>query len=86
MFEVYCSLSLLETQSDVRIRWTVQRKVFGKPLHSQAVIRAKLAGMISRVESMFRIYSIPSVAESSFANRLSKLAGEYHVSNVQYGR
>jgi alkylation response protein AidB-like acyl-CoA dehydrogenase len=32
-------------------RWTMQRKVFGKPLNSQAVIRAKLAAMISRVES-----------------------------------
>ncbi|KAG5652331.1 hypothetical protein H0H81_005399 [Sphagnurus paluster] len=32
-------------------RWTTQRQVFGKPLNSQAVIRAKLAAMISRVES-----------------------------------
>jgi alkylation response protein AidB-like acyl-CoA dehydrogenase len=32
-------------------RWTNQRIVFGKPLHAQAVIRAKLASMISRVES-----------------------------------
>lgn len=32
-------------------RWTSQRKAFGKPLHSQAVIRSKLAAMISRVES-----------------------------------
>ncbi|KAG7089768.1 hypothetical protein E1B28_011422 [Marasmius oreades] len=32
-------------------KWAVQRKVFGKPLISQAVIRSKLAAMISRVES-----------------------------------
>ena len=32
-------------------RWTNQRIAFGKPLHAQAVVRAKLAGMISRVES-----------------------------------
>lgn len=32
-------------------RWVSQRKVFGKPLHSQAVIRAKIAAMISRVEA-----------------------------------
>lgn len=32
-------------------RWATQRQVFGKPLNSQAVIRAKLAAMISRVES-----------------------------------
>ncbi|TFK27199.1 acyl-CoA dehydrogenase [Coprinopsis marcescibilis] len=33
------------------LKWVNQRKVFGKPLHSQAVIRNKLAAMISRVES-----------------------------------
>ncbi|KAG6865910.1 hypothetical protein C0991_010743 [Blastosporella zonata] len=31
--------------------WVTQRKAFGKPLHSQAVIRSKLAAMIARVES-----------------------------------
>jgi len=31
-------------------RWSAQRVVFGKPLTSQAVIRSKLANMISRVE------------------------------------
>ncbi|KAJ7931440.1 acyl-CoA dehydrogenase [Mycena leptocephala] len=33
------------------MKWASQRKVFGKPLTSQAVIRSKLAAMISRVES-----------------------------------
>ncbi|RXW24272.1 hypothetical protein EST38_g1576 [Candolleomyces aberdarensis] len=33
------------------LKWVNQRKVFGKPLHNQAVIRAKIAAMISRVES-----------------------------------
>ncbi|KAH9481569.1 Acyl-CoA dehydrogenase apdG [Psilocybe cubensis] len=33
------------------LKWVSQRKVFGKPLSSQAVIRSKLASMISRVES-----------------------------------
>ncbi|KAJ6531712.1 acyl-CoA dehydrogenase [Mycena capillaripes] len=33
------------------MKWASQRKVFGKPLTSQPVIRAKLAAMISRVES-----------------------------------
>ncbi|KAF9532531.1 acyl-CoA dehydrogenase [Crepidotus variabilis] len=33
------------------LKWVSQRKVFGKPLHSQAVIRSKLAAMISRVEA-----------------------------------
>jgi alkylation response protein AidB-like acyl-CoA dehydrogenase len=34
------------------LKWTSQRKAFGKPLHSQAVIRSKLAAMIARVESI----------------------------------
>lgn len=33
------------------LKWANQRKVFGKPLSSQAVIRAKLAQMIARCES-----------------------------------
>ena len=33
-------------------RWTAQRKAFGKPLNSQAVIRSKLAIMIQMVESV----------------------------------
>ncbi|KAJ7494657.1 acyl-CoA dehydrogenase [Mycena galericulata] len=33
------------------LKWASQRKVFGKPLTSQPVIRSKLAAMISRVES-----------------------------------
>ncbi|KAJ7158824.1 acyl-CoA dehydrogenase/oxidase [Mycena filopes] len=32
-------------------KWVMQRKVFGKPLSSQPVIRQKLAAMISRFES-----------------------------------
>jgi len=33
-------------------KWAHQRKVFGKPLLSQPVIRHKLAGMIARIESV----------------------------------
>ncbi|TFK72901.1 acyl-CoA dehydrogenase NM domain-like protein [Pluteus cervinus] len=33
------------------LKWAALRKVFGKPLTSQPVVRAKLAGMIARVES-----------------------------------
>ena len=33
------------------LKWSNQRIVFGKPLNAQAVIRAKLANMIARVES-----------------------------------
>ena len=34
------------------VRWVNQRKAFGRPLHSLAVIRSKLANMISRSESV----------------------------------
>jgi alkylation response protein AidB-like acyl-CoA dehydrogenase len=34
------------------LKWASQRKAFGKPLTSQAVIRAKLAGMIQRTEAV----------------------------------
>ncbi|KAJ7066030.1 acyl-CoA dehydrogenase [Mycena amicta] len=33
------------------LKWATQRKVFGKPLSAQAVVRSKLAAMITRVES-----------------------------------
>jgi alkylation response protein AidB-like acyl-CoA dehydrogenase len=49
---VYFVWQSLTNGIDLHIkRWTNQRMVFGKPLNAQAVIRAKLANMISRVES-----------------------------------
>lgn len=34
------------------LKWISQRKAFGKPLASQAVIRSKVAAMVARVESV----------------------------------
>ena len=34
------------------LKWATQRKVFGKPLIQQAVVRAKLAAMIARTEAI----------------------------------
>ena len=34
------------------MKWVNQRKAFGKPLHSLAVVRSKLAGMIQRTEAV----------------------------------
>jgi alkylation response protein AidB-like acyl-CoA dehydrogenase len=34
------------------MKWTNQRKAFGKPLNSQAVVRHKLADMIARTEAI----------------------------------
>ena len=66
-------------------RWITQRKVFGKPLHSQAVIRAKIAGMISRAEGRYHLWPLLFYSNSLQNTRRPKLAGEYYLSDVQHG-
>jgi len=60
------------------LKWSTQRKVFGKPLHSQAVIRAKIAGMISRAESVQNwLENITyQMCNMSYKQQASKLAGQ----------
>ncbi|TFK72936.1 peroxisomal acyl-CoA-dehydrogenase [Pluteus cervinus] len=72
---VLVTLELCWTFSGVR--WTTQRKAFGKPLHSQAVIRSKLAAMISRVESVQNwLESITyQMNNMSYKEQAAKLAG-----------
>lgn len=58
-------------------RWATQRKVFGKPLINQAVVRAKLAQMISRCEALQAwlenvTYQMCNMA---YKEQASKLAG-----------
>ncbi|KAH0586970.1 Acyl-CoA dehydrogenase [Termitomyces sp. J132] len=48
---IACSISAQRLIVEECLKWATQRMVFGKPLASQAVIRAKLAAMISRVEA-----------------------------------
>jgi alkylation response protein AidB-like acyl-CoA dehydrogenase len=45
--------SLLYSSSVLTLsfRWANQRIAFGKPLHAQPVVRAKLANMIARAET-----------------------------------
>ncbi|KAI0922057.1 hypothetical protein AcW1_004131 [Taiwanofungus camphoratus] len=45
------SLSAQRLVVEECLKWVNQRMVFGKPLSSQAVVRAKLASMIARVEA-----------------------------------
>jgi len=45
------SISAQRLAVEESLKWASQRVVFGKPLHAQPVIRAKLASMIARVES-----------------------------------
>ncbi|KAG6880115.1 hypothetical protein C0992_005822 [Termitomyces sp. T32_za158] len=62
----------------VMLRWTTQRKVFGKPLHAQAVIRSKLAAMISRAESVQNwLENITyQMCNMSYRQQANKLAGQ----------
>ncbi|KAF8211642.1 acyl-CoA dehydrogenase/oxidase [Mycena galopus ATCC 62051] len=59
------------------MKWASQRMVFGKPLTSQAVIRSKLAAMISRVEAAQNwLENIThQMNNMNYAETSSKLAG-----------
>ncbi|KAF8227256.1 peroxisomal acyl-CoA-dehydrogenase [Tricholoma matsutake] len=59
------------------LKWCNQRKAFGKPLHSQAVVRSKLAAMISRVESVQSWLEnlTHQMNNMSYKEQASKLAG-----------
>ncbi|KAF8623663.1 hypothetical protein AX17_007361 [Amanita inopinata Kibby_2008] len=63
---------------DECLKWVTQRKVFGKPLHSQAVIRSKLAAMISRAESIQSwLENITyQMCNMNYKQQASKLAGQ----------
>ncbi|KAL7279033.1 hypothetical protein ACG7TL_006866 [Trametes sanguinea] len=60
------------------MKWVTQRKAFGRPLHSLAVVRAKLALMISRVESYQAwLESITyQMCNMSYKEQASRLAGQ----------
>ncbi|CAL1716561.1 unnamed protein product [Somion occarium] len=62
---------------DECLKWTCQRKAFGKPLHSQAVVRAKMAGMIARTEAVQSwLENIThQMCHMSYKEQASKLAG-----------
>ncbi|KAL4248028.1 acyl-CoA dehydrogenase family protein [Abortiporus biennis] len=59
------------------LKWTNQRKAFGKPLNSQAVIRSKLASMIARVESVQSWLETITfqMCNMSYKEQAQKLAG-----------
>ncbi|KAF9468150.1 acyl-CoA dehydrogenase [Collybia nuda] len=60
------------------LRWVMQRQVFGKPLTSQAVIRSKLAAMITRIESSQAwLESITfQMTHMNYAEQSTHLAGQ----------
>ncbi|KAI0087286.1 acyl-CoA dehydrogenase/oxidase [Irpex rosettiformis] len=60
------------------MQWIQQRKAFGKPLSSLAVIRSKLANMIARVESIQSwLENITyQMCQMSYKEQAQKLAGQ----------
>jgi len=60
------------------LKWAHQRKAFGKPLTGQAIIRAKLAHMIARVESVQSWLENVTyqMCHMSYKQQSSKLAGQ----------
>ncbi|KAH9957398.1 acyl-CoA dehydrogenase NM domain-like protein [Russula dissimulans] len=60
------------------LKWVSQRKAFGKPLSSQAVIRAKLAGMIARAEAVQAWLENVTyqMCNMSYKEQATKLAGQ----------
>ncbi|OBZ72417.1 Isovaleryl-CoA dehydrogenase, mitochondrial [Grifola frondosa] len=60
------------------MKWISQRKAFGKPLYSQAVIRSKVAAMIARAESVQSwLENITyQMCNMSYKQQANKLAGQ----------
>jgi len=60
------------------MKWISQRKAFGRPLSSQAVVRSKIAGMIARTESVQHwLENITyQMCNMSYKEQASKLAGQ----------
>ncbi|KAJ7903585.1 peroxisomal acyl-CoA-dehydrogenase [Mycena olivaceomarginata] len=60
------------------LKWSAQRKAFGKPLNSLAIIRAKLAAMISHAESTQNwLENITyQMCNMSYKQQAGKLAGQ----------
>ncbi|EIW84012.1 acyl-CoA dehydrogenase NM domain-like protein [Coniophora puteana RWD-64-598 SS2] len=59
------------------LKWVNQRKAFGKPLSSQAVVRSKIARMVARVESTHNwLENITmQMCHMSYKEQAAKLAG-----------
>lgn len=74
---MYCPYYSVSSELTGYDRWATQRKVFGKPLINQPVIRSKLAQMISRCETLQAwlenvTYQMCNMA---YKEQASKLAG-----------
>ncbi|KAG5642617.1 hypothetical protein DXG03_002487 [Asterophora parasitica] len=74
---IACSISAQRLVVEECLKWASQRLVFGKPLTSQPVIRAKLAAMISRVEACQNWYESVTfqMNQMSYNEMSNKLAG-----------
>ena len=59
------------------LKWATQRKVFGKPLIGQAVVRAKIAGMVARAEAIqsWLEHVTYQMCNMTYQEQAAKLAG-----------
>ncbi|KAF9038966.1 peroxisomal acyl-CoA-dehydrogenase [Hymenopellis radicata] len=77
---VMCCTSARSQRSatEACLQWTSQRKAFGKPLNAQAVIRNRIAAMISRCESVQSwLENITyQMCNMSYRQQSTKLAGQ----------
>jgi alkylation response protein AidB-like acyl-CoA dehydrogenase len=69
-------------------KWAVQRKVFGRPLIAQPVIRQKLAHMVSQVEAVQSWLENVTyqMTKLSYAEQAVKLAGPIALLKLQCTR
>ncbi|KAL5485690.1 hypothetical protein ACEPAI_6731 [Sanghuangporus weigelae] len=76
---VMCCSSARAQRSIVEecLKWASQRKVFGKPLIGQAVVRAKIAGMIQRAEAIqaWLEHITYQMCNMAYKEQAQKLAG-----------
>ncbi|KAF8075887.1 peroxisomal acyl-CoA-dehydrogenase [Lyophyllum atratum] len=74
---VACSIAAQRLVVEECLKWANQRIVFGKPLTAQAVIRSRLAAMISRVEACQNWYEsiTHQMNKMSYNEWSAKLAG-----------
>ncbi|TCD64283.1 hypothetical protein EIP91_004291 [Steccherinum ochraceum] len=73
-----CSARSQRLLIDECMKWTAQRKAFGKPLNTQPVVRAKIAAMIARTEGVQAwLENITyQMNNMSYKEQANKLAGQ----------
>jgi alkylation response protein AidB-like acyl-CoA dehydrogenase len=85
---IACCLSATRLVIEECFKWSNQRKVFGKKLIEQPVIRNKLAHMVSKVESMYSWleHITFQMTKMKYSQQAKKLAGPIALGKLQTTR